>query len=71
MKIPYHDMLTKFPFKDDEMSLRNMEHAELISVGTQDGEYDSSVRVLTIDFPKDVLLRYDQENPFLDGCLSD
>ena len=28
----------EFPFKGDEAALRNMEHAELITIGTRDGE---------------------------------
>ena len=37
MQISYHDVLMDFPFKGDEMPLRNMEHAELISIGTING----------------------------------
>ncbi|KAJ8482266.1 hypothetical protein ONZ51_g5474 [Trametes cubensis] len=36
-EISYHDVLMGFPFKGDEMPLRNMEHAELISIGTING----------------------------------
>ncbi|KAG6888067.1 hypothetical protein C0995_010842 [Termitomyces sp. Mi166 len=36
-EVPYHDVLIDFPFKGDETSLRNMEHAELISIGTHEG----------------------------------
>ncbi|KAH9901129.1 RNA12 protein-domain-containing protein [Cubamyces lactineus] len=36
-EISYHDVLMDFPFKGDEMPLRNMEHAELISIGTING----------------------------------
>lgn len=28
-----------FPFKGDEMALRNMEHAELITITTHNGEF--------------------------------
>jgi len=38
LKISYHDLLLDFPFKGDEMALRNMEHAELISIITQNGK---------------------------------
>ncbi|KAJ7745975.1 RNA12 protein-domain-containing protein [Mycena olivaceomarginata] len=36
-EIPYHEVLLEFPFKGDEAPLRNMEHAELISIGTHNG----------------------------------
>ncbi|KAJ7134886.1 RNA12 protein-domain-containing protein [Mycena epipterygia] len=36
-KVPYHEVLLEFPFKGDEASLRSMEHAELISIGTHNG----------------------------------
>jgi len=36
-EIPYYDLLIEFPFKGDETPLRNMEHAELISIGTYNG----------------------------------
>jgi hypothetical protein len=36
-QIPYYDLLIEFPFKGDETPLRNMEHAELISIGTYNG----------------------------------
>lgn len=36
-QIPYHDTLMDFPFKGDEMALRNMEHAELITITTHNG----------------------------------
>ncbi|KAJ7684746.1 RNA12 protein-domain-containing protein, partial [Mycena polygramma] len=36
-ELPYHDVLLEFPFKGDESPLRNMEHAELISIGTHNG----------------------------------
>ncbi|KAF8803621.1 hypothetical protein BYT27DRAFT_7171768 [Phlegmacium glaucopus] len=36
-EVPYYDMLVEFPFKGDEGALRNMEHAELIAIGTKDG----------------------------------
>ncbi|KAH7341824.1 RNA12 protein-domain-containing protein [Rhizoctonia solani] len=36
-EIPYADVLLEFPFKGDELALRNMETAELISIGTIDG----------------------------------
>lgn len=38
LKIPYHETVINFPFKGDEVSLRNMEHAELITIGTKDGK---------------------------------
>ena len=48
-EIPYHDVLLDFPFKGDENALRNMEHAELISIGTVQGEkYISFLRNVTI-----------------------
>jgi len=36
-EVPYYDVLLDFPFKGDQTPLRNMEHAELISITTQDG----------------------------------
>ncbi|KAF8717811.1 RNA12 protein, partial [Rhizoctonia solani] len=36
-EIPYANVLLEFPFKGDELALRNMETAELISIGTKDG----------------------------------
>ncbi|KAG6854990.1 hypothetical protein C0991_009813 [Blastosporella zonata] len=36
-QVPYHDVLVEFPFKGDDTSLRSMEHAELISIGTHNG----------------------------------
>ncbi|CDO69022.1 hypothetical protein BN946_scf184834.g29 [Trametes cinnabarina] len=36
-EISYHEVLMDFPFKGDETPLRNMEHAELISIGTING----------------------------------
>ncbi|KAJ7093140.1 RNA12 protein-domain-containing protein [Mycena epipterygia] len=36
-EVPYHEVLLEFPFKGDEASLRSMEHAELISIGTHNG----------------------------------
>jgi len=36
-QIPYHDTLMNFPFKGDDMALRNMEHAELITITTYNG----------------------------------
>ena len=41
-EVPYYDMLVEFPFKGDESALRNMEHAELIVIGTKDGMYLST-----------------------------
>jgi hypothetical protein len=35
---PYYDVLVDM-FKNDESALRNMEHAELISIVTDNGEY--------------------------------
>lgn len=37
IQISYADVLLEFPFKGDEAALRGMEHAELISITTQDG----------------------------------
>ena len=42
-EIPYHDVLLDFPFKGDENALRNMEHAELISIGTNQGQEHKSL----------------------------
>ncbi|KAF8906048.1 RNA12 protein-domain-containing protein [Gymnopilus junonius] len=36
-EVRYHETLIDFPFKGDEVALRNMEHAELISILTHDG----------------------------------
>ena len=36
-EVSYHDLLLDFPFKGDEMALRNMEHGELITIVTQNG----------------------------------
>ncbi|KII88921.1 hypothetical protein PLICRDRAFT_590111 [Plicaturopsis crispa FD-325 SS-3] len=36
-ELPYHDVLFDFPFKGDEVPLKAMEQAELISIGTQNG----------------------------------
>ncbi|KAG9016840.1 mitochondrial escape protein 2 [Tulasnella sp. JGI-2019a] len=36
-EISYADVLLEFPFKSDESALREMEHAELITITTQDG----------------------------------
>ncbi|KAF5324550.1 hypothetical protein D9611_004476 [Ephemerocybe angulata] len=36
-EIAYYDIIADFPFKGDETALRNMEHAELISITTKDG----------------------------------
>ncbi|KAF9459344.1 RNA12 protein-domain-containing protein [Collybia nuda] len=36
-EVPYHDILSDFPFKGDDTPLRSMEHAELISIGTFEG----------------------------------
>ncbi|KAF8599618.1 hypothetical protein BDV93DRAFT_526000 [Ceratobasidium sp. AG-I] len=36
-EIQYADVLLDFPFKGDELALRNMESAELIAIGTVDG----------------------------------
>lgn len=38
-EIPYHDVLIDFPFKGDEVPLREMEHAELVTVSTENGEH--------------------------------
>ncbi|KAH8108444.1 RNA12 protein-domain-containing protein [Phellopilus nigrolimitatus] len=37
-EISYHDVLLEFPFKGDEAALRSMEHAELITIGTHNGQ---------------------------------
>lgn len=37
LQIPYYDTLTNFPFKGEETALRNMEHAELITITTHNG----------------------------------
>ena len=37
LQIPYHDTLINFPFKGEEMALRSMEHAELITITTHNG----------------------------------
>lgn len=37
-QISYAEVLLEFPFKGDEAALRGMEHAELISITTQDGK---------------------------------
>lgn len=42
-QIPYHDTLMNFPFKGDETALRNMEHAELITITTHNGR-SSTIR---------------------------
>ena len=36
-ELPYHQVLLDFPFKGDEVAFRNMEHAELIAIGTVNG----------------------------------
>ncbi|KAL5532911.1 YME2 [Sanghuangporus sanghuang] len=36
-EVSYHDVLSDFPFKGDEAALRNMEHSDLIIIGTHDG----------------------------------
>ncbi|KAK2467090.1 hypothetical protein APHAL10511_001348 [Amanita phalloides] len=36
-EIPYYDVLYNVPFSGEEASLREMEHAEIISIGTLDG----------------------------------
>ncbi|KAJ7702409.1 exonuclease [Mycena rosella] len=36
-EVPYHEVLLEFPFKGDEGPLRSMEHAELITIGTNNG----------------------------------
>jgi hypothetical protein len=38
MQVPYYELLVEFPFKGDETPLRNMEQAELITIGTYNGE---------------------------------
>jgi RNA12 protein len=37
--LPYYDVLVDFPFKGNEAALRGLEHAEFISITTQDGEH--------------------------------
>ena len=44
--VGYHEILVDFPFKGDEMALRNMEHAELISISTQDGMFEGFLFVV-------------------------
>ncbi|PFH47169.1 hypothetical protein AMATHDRAFT_77324 [Amanita thiersii Skay4041] len=36
-EVPYHTVLLDAPFKGDETALREMEHAEVLSIGTLDG----------------------------------
>ncbi|EPQ58246.1 hypothetical protein GLOTRDRAFT_57027 [Gloeophyllum trabeum ATCC 11539] len=36
-EVAYHEVLMDSPFKDNEAALRNMEHAELISITTRNG----------------------------------
>lgn len=36
-EVPYYDLLLEFPFKGDEAALRNMEHAEILSIGMKEG----------------------------------
>ncbi|KAF9492251.1 hypothetical protein BDN71DRAFT_1396959 [Pleurotus eryngii] len=36
-EVSYYEVLIEFPFKGDESPLRNMEHAELIAIGTVNG----------------------------------
>jgi hypothetical protein len=50
-EVGYYSILLDFPFKGDESALRNMEHAELIVIGTKDGR-PSTVR------PGKPVLRY-------------
>lgn len=38
LKLQYYDVLIDFPFKGDDAALRAMEHAELISIATHEGE---------------------------------
>ncbi len=38
-QIPYMNTLTDFPFNGDDVPLREMEHAELISIVTHEGAY--------------------------------
>jgi hypothetical protein len=37
--VPYHDTLVNYPFKGDEGALRQMERAELVSIGMRDGAW--------------------------------
>jgi hypothetical protein len=37
LQLPYYDLLIEFPFKGDDTALRNMEHAELITISTHNG----------------------------------
>lgn len=37
-ELGYYELLSDFPFKGDEAAIKNMEHAEFISVNTKDGE---------------------------------
>ena len=50
-EVGYYSILLDFPFKGDESALRNMEHAELIVIGTKDGR-PSTIR------PGKPVLRY-------------
>ncbi|QRV90114.1 mitochondrial escape protein 2 [Ceratobasidium sp. AG-Ba] len=38
-EVQYSDVLLNFPFKGDELALRNMETAELIAIGTIEGKF--------------------------------
>ena len=38
-EVGYYDILVDFPFKGDENALRSMEHAELITISTKEGEF--------------------------------
>ena len=42
-EVPYHDVLLNFPFKGDEAAIKNMEHAEFITVNTKDGRFSRVV----------------------------
>jgi hypothetical protein len=37
-EVGYYETLVDFPFKGDENALRSMEHAELITISTKEGE---------------------------------
>jgi hypothetical protein len=36
-ELSYYELLSDFPFKGDEAAIKNMEHAEFITVNTKDG----------------------------------
>ena len=44
-EVPYHDVLMGYPFKGDEVALRQMERAELVTIGTYNGKDPCTVYV--------------------------